>query len=443
MKRLISAFREERGAALPLALITLGALSAMAVGHLALSTLEPQISRNLTDGSRARWVAEAGIEFGHTVLAANSGNWNPLLAGGGVLATNTPIPGSTEPGTFTVTIRNDTLAPGDPANPLGDAAITGVPVDPGSDTDDRNDVVIMTAVGTIPGTDASRTITVVVSRTPLPTISAALAFPGTEADVTFNGASFEIWGTDSNLDGSAGAGPAVYGITVSPTYPADDPGANVHDVEGELSDRADQVKGRDERDETDPSTVATGANTITADPAMTPEAVQTFVDALKGRADVVLESTPTAPLSFNSIGATCGSDLGSNTCWGTTTNPKIVYVKGSVPDPTSMFQALNVAGNSTGAGILIVEDGDMIVRGNFRWDGLVIVTGRYVGLGFLGGGSEQAFGAMIVNEMATDERAGFNEGVVTGNAKIRYSREAINLTQNMGKLVVLRSWREG
>jgi Tfp pilus assembly protein PilX len=73
----------ERGVALILALVVLMTLSALALAFLSLSALEPRISRNLHDTSRARWLAEAGIELGYGLLAAtddDGGTWSALLA---------------------------------------------------------------------------------------------------------------------------------------------------------------------------------------------------------------------------------------------------------------------------------------------------------------------------------------------------------------------------
>jgi len=63
-------------------------------------------------------------------------------------------------------------------------------------------------------------------------------------------------------------------------------------------------------------------------------------------------------------------------------------------------------------------------------------------MGFLDTGTVDAqkiHGAMIVNETRTD--AGY-EGVVTGNVVVRYSCEAIALTQSNRKLVSITSWKE-
>src|SRR5437870_4878609 len=72
---------DERGIAVILALMVLLTLSGLALALLASSTLEPRISRNLHDASRARWLTEAGIELGYGLLAAaGDGAWNALLA---------------------------------------------------------------------------------------------------------------------------------------------------------------------------------------------------------------------------------------------------------------------------------------------------------------------------------------------------------------------------
>ena len=76
---------DERGVALILALVVLMTLSALALAFLAVSALEPRISRNLYDTSRARWLAEAGIELGYGLLAADAADddpWSALLATG-------------------------------------------------------------------------------------------------------------------------------------------------------------------------------------------------------------------------------------------------------------------------------------------------------------------------------------------------------------------------
>lgn len=417
----------ERGLALPLALMALVVLLVLVMTFLNLGGVEPRIAQNLNEGTRARYVAEAGIEFGFNQLAGTT-NWSGLLAAnGGVLANNQALPSQpAAAGTFTVSIRND--------NQPGDTALTGVPLDPGNNTTDNNATVIMTAVGRV-GT-AVRRITVVASRAQLPVIPAALGFPGLQADVAFSGSAFTITGNDTNMDDTPGTGPPVLGISVSPVYPLTNPGANEGVVEAALAaNQKARVTGRPEG-----AGPGVGNNTIDVDGALTPQAIASFLNTVKPLADITIRSTQASPYAVNNIGASCSSDPTSPTCWGTPSKPKIIYIKGD-PDPTSMFTALAISGNSSGTGILIVEDGDLRITGNFNWNGLIIVTGQYVGVGFLGGGNQSVYGAVISNEMV-DEQPGFREGVVTGNAKLKYSKQALDLVRNMRKLVRLYSWRE-
>jgi hypothetical protein len=175
-------------------------------------------------------------------------------------------------------------------------------------------------------------------------------------------------------------------------------------------------------------TNAEGNDTIAA-AALTSASVTDFVNAVKSVADVTINSTPSSPASFNNVGSSCPGGTIPNPppagCWGTAADPKIVYIKGTL-DTTSAFNALRVSGNSSGYGILIVEDGDFTINGNFFWQGPIIVTGGYVGVGINGGGNQEIRGALISNETATNEAPGFYEGVLQGNAKVRYSRAALD-----------------
>ena len=101
---------------------------------------------------------------------------------------------------------------------------------------------------------------------------------------------------------------------------------------------------------------------------------------------------------------------------------------------------MSISWTSTGAGILILEDGDLNVTGNFRWEGLIIVTGQYVGLRYGGGGNQTMYGGMIVNETASVNSE--VEVDAMGNAKILYSCQAIENVRNMRRLFRANSWRE-
>ena len=120
---------DERGAALVVTLVALLVMGGLLATYLAVSALEPQISRNLADASRARHLAEAGVERGFNVLigiADATGGWSVLLAGATVAHPWMPVAGLTNvalartanAGTFSVSVRND--------NGAADTPITGL-----------------------------------------------------------------------------------------------------------------------------------------------------------------------------------------------------------------------------------------------------------------------------------------------------------------------------
>jgi Tfp pilus assembly protein PilX len=424
--------RDERGIAVVVGLIALMTLTALVLAFLAVSAWEPQISRNLADGTRARYVAEAGLEAAYDTLIANT-NWNAMLVGstcaptdnGSVLgAQGTTLPGLTAAsGTYTVRVRNDCR--------VNDSLLTGVTLE--GNATDANDRVILTAIGTFG--NAQRTISVVVMRVPnllnpnappSGQLNAALSFPGYESDTRFTGNSFTVDGRNHDVNGNLTTGQALLGISVGPEDQFVPQGGPVMHHEAAIqtavsNQQDDNVTGVHE---SNPAQTAQGNNTIGVG-ALTSAAVTAFVNAVKSYADLTINSTHASPASFNNIGNTCSGDFASTNCWGTAAQPKIVYVKGQI-DPTSAFNALAISGNSTGSGILIVEDGDFTMNGNFHWEGPIIVTGGYVGVGIMGGGNQDVLGGLISNETATNEAPGFYEGVLQGNAKVRYSRATID-----------------
>src|SRR5438309_521462 len=331
MRRIRQLIDNEHGVALVLALMILLTLTGLVLAFLSASAFEPEISRNHSETVRARYVAEAGVEYAYDTLATDVGSWNDHLAGatcaqGAVLgAPNSSLPGlGSAHGTFTVRIRNDCKA--------GDDQLTGVALDtatggcdpaaPGTATRDSNCQVIVTSTGTIGTT--TRTITVVVSKAVFPAINAALAFPGIQANVNFGGSSFVIDGRDTRLaDGPGsptGPGPAVYGIAVNGSLPT-----LAAQVENALANGPqNDVRGKDEAHG---SATTQGANTIRSDGALTSRAVSDFVEGVRSLADVTIDTGLGSTYSIRNVGSACATDLKSSTCWGTTAHPKTVYIR--------------------------------------------------------------------------------------------------------------------
>src|SRR5262245_47243856 len=120
--------RDQRGMALPLTLIIIMILGAIGVGLLTVGGMEPQIAQNSLDSTRARFVAEAGIEWAFNTLA-DAPDWSALLAGADVttgvgMAASAAMPSlDATRGTYTVRLRNDARPAG--AGYPADSAYTG------------------------------------------------------------------------------------------------------------------------------------------------------------------------------------------------------------------------------------------------------------------------------------------------------------------------------
>lgn len=422
------AFKDQHGVALPLALIALVALTAFVAVFLGLGSTETQVGQNHSQLTGARYVAETGIEWAYdqliqrTALDPNASFRavvNNILGppNNGVMANGMPLPGlPATSGTFLVTLRNDSQA--------NDNQITGQPVDP-DPTTDTNSVVILTATGTFNG--VTRQIQQVVMHVDL-NVPGALYLPGLGTNTAFSGNAFTITGNDTNLDDTAGNCGQVWGIGV-----ADVPTESK--VQSSLSQpQKDNVTGKPQS-----GGAGMGDNTIAPDLFFTPAQIAKFVNAVKPYADITLQASGTNRLDYQNVGNTCATDLNDPNCWGTRSNPKIVYVKGSL-DPGQAFYAMSISGTSTGAGILIIEDGDLSITGNFRWEGPIIITGQYVGLRYGGGGNQTIYGGVVVNETANVNSE--VEVDAAGNAKVLYSCQAISNVRNMRRLFRLASWRE-
>ena len=153
-----------------------------------------------------------------------------------------------------------------------------------------------------------------------------------------------------------------------------------------------------------PPATTQGSNTIQGDNTLTSQMVTDFAAALKKYArrqdrhqrqqPVLHPRTSGAERALRSAPATGAA----RRCWGSTTKPKIVYINGTLDNANTQYTSLDIAGNSEGTGILIIENGNTDVNGNFRWNGPVITTGRNVGIRYRGGGYQSVYGATVVSE---------------------------------------------
>jgi hypothetical protein len=116
-----------------------------------------------------------------------------------------------------------------------------------------------------------------------------------------------------------------------------------------------------------------------------------------------------------------GSLILENQAWGTPASPQLRCIEGL---PTS-GDGVTLSGAISGAGILIIKDADLILTGDLRWEGLIIITGSEVGLKVIGSSSKEILGAIIVNESGSP---GSTTAIldIQGNLRMLFSRQALS-----------------
>jgi hypothetical protein len=246
-----------------------------------------------------------------------------------------------------------------------------------------------------------------------------------------------------------------YGIATQPGIQQNlNPQTYEQRAEGQLNTGAKQnnVHGKDQ---TNPAASTTGLNTVAPDAGLDPAVMQNFLTQLaQFSGTTVLQSTIPCPMVLSGNAADPSKPQLTNGCGtnqqldlGNRDNPKLVYFRGEL-DTTSSFTGLRLRGQRiSGAGILIIEDGDLRVTNQLDWDGVVIITGRYVSSIFESGAKATVYGATVSNETVWDEQTGGGGTLWDGwfqsaNAvNLRHSQEALDLVQRK-LLFRMSTWRE-
>ena len=184
--------------------------------------------------------------------------------------------------------------------------------------------------------------------------------------------------------------------------------------------------------------------------------MQAYIESIRNYSGTtVLQSTQACPMQMTGSGTPTNMVTVTNGCTGaagvnrtldlgTRANPKLVYFRGDT-DPSSAFTGLQLNSGIKGAGILVVEDGDLKNLGDFTWDGVVLVTGNYVGAGFMSGSTTNIRGALVAFERQVGEAAGYFEFYLHGSANsfsTRASRQNIDMVQMMRGNHTMTNWRE-
>jgi hypothetical protein len=107
--------------------------------------------------------------------------------------------------------------------------------------------------------------------------------------------------------------------------------------------------------------------------------------------------------------------------WGNRSVPELRCIDGS-PGAGDSVAALS---NSSGVGILVARNADLILEGGFRWEGLIIITGSMVSLKILETGPKEIIGGVIINETGTYSESNPSTLDIHGPIKIIFSRSAL------------------
>jgi hypothetical protein len=368
MKTFLACMPDESGFTFVTGLVMLVLLTGLGTYAINMTQVETALSASLKTSKQAFYLADAGLERGRGLVATST-------ALPPAPATTTQSLGT---GGYTVSFPNVF-----PAGPAYDYTVT------------------VRAVGTV-GT-ASKTLQTLITKS-YTLADAAITIRGNEADSTFTGNAFAVDGRDYNHVTTALTGGAEqYGITVPNA-------ARLANVDGALSaQQKDNIMGK-------AGTATTASIGVSA--TLPSGTVTSLADALCNAAP--LSNKFTIPL------------LGSysppnNATWGTRASPKIHCVTG-VGVPGTM--SVDVHGNFSGVGVLVVRNSDLVINGAFHFEGLIIVTGDKVGFGLLGGGNKELYGSVLINETNYDGPS-YREDVVQGASVLRYSSSALNVAKQL------------
>lgn len=139
--------------------------------------------------------------------------------------------------------------------------------------------------------------------------------------------------------------------------------------------------------------------------------------ALSQLADRICSAPGAVPLSIPVTGALTLA----NQTWGSPTTPQLRCVEGI----SGVGDALTLSGDSSGAGILIVRNADLILNGAMRWEGLVLITGGDVSLKASALSATTVFGSVLINETGSPSHGALALDI-QGSLRASYSRLALN-----------------
>jgi hypothetical protein len=236
---------------------------------------------------------------------------------------------------------------------------------------------------------------------------AAIVLRGNARNINFAGASFSIFGLDHDLSTGAplsGSRPRA-GITVGATR-----------VLIQLDGALDTVQKRNiAGDDGNGAAIALSQRISGNDIAR------------------IVSDLCTAPNAIVSAVPSSGSLSVTSQAWGSRAAPQLRCVTGLPGSGDSVV----FTGTAGGAGILVIRDAELVLTGDFRWEGWVVVSGGDVGFRVAGGDNKEILGALIIDESGNATGSGPAMLDIQGSLRVRLSRQAFNLAAPLVPLATL------
>jgi Tfp pilus assembly protein PilX len=389
--------RNERGLTLAIVLMMMVVLLSITGAGLLFSNLNLKASANLKGGTVALQAADAGIQ--HALAATPAGGdfdsfWTgtglanfPCKNSSGTTGTcngttyKPTLTGSINGYSYTVVVENDTTVVNETA------------------TGDVNKIVIFTSTATSPSGSNRRVKAYIGRSTWAP--PGTLYLPGAYTNIseTFNGNAFAITGNDTNSNGTAGSSASILGIATNNA-------ATTTEIKGTGGTLSSSQYGQ---------VTGLGSNPSVATSTSTLDVYQLAENLIAlGGSDL---QTYDGGRTYKST----HSDL------GTSSSPKITHITadtGRNPQATTLICGSGNTSGANGYGVLIV-DGDLEIRGLFRFQGLIIARGGNIDISGAGGGGATVWGAVLVNTPAPSVAL-----TIAGNMYLRYSSTVLNTYVN-------------
>ena len=225
----------------------------------------------------------------------------------------------------------------------------------------------------------------------------AIVLRGNARNINFSGASFSISGLDHDLTSGAplSGAPVRAGIT-----------AGAAGVLNQLESALDTLQRNNiAGDDGDGAALAASRRISGSD------------------IDRIANELCAAPNAIVSAVRESGSLSVTREAWGSRRAPELRCVTGLPGSGDSVV----FSADTGGAGILVIRDAELILAGNFRWEGWLIVLGSDVGLRVTGSDNKEIVGSLIIAESGNATGSGPATLNVQGSLRVNFSRQAFNL----------------